>query len=351
MGYGRPDIGHYTRFAAAWQTTLTVRHFTGIVGLKMKDGGALRETEDPCDIIIRACDGSLADAEGLLAVERATFDESPYGAEQVRAMLAGGPQRAWLAVAGATIVGFVIAFLTHGLRGPCWEIDLLAVHPDWIGRGLATRLIQAATAGAGAGRGASRARAVVAADNDASARAFARAGFQPAPEVCNLLICRLKGLEPRPWSAAGVTIREAASVAEAAGWLGDLPSFPAPAPDLTLLLAEQQGQPAGYAELIDVQTILYRGVWIESLAAFTRAVREALIQQAVNRAIAAGLDEIGAMVPHSNRPWQEALLPRGFRSLGDFCWLVASSLSPTSASPPVPVAQAQAVQDRQAGRG
>ena len=66
---------------------------------------------------IRAFDGSLADAEGLLAVERATFDESPYSAEQVRAMLTEGSQRAWLALAAGQIVGFVIAFPTYGLGG------------------------------------------------------------------------------------------------------------------------------------------------------------------------------------------------------------------------------------------
>ena len=62
----------------------------------------------------------------------------------------------------------VIAFLTNGRRGPCWEIDLLAVEPDWRGDGLATRLIRAA--GAPGARMARRARAAVASDNEASLR-------------------------------------------------------------------------------------------------------------------------------------------------------------------------------------
>jgi ribosomal protein S18 acetylase RimI-like enzyme len=296
------------------------------------DGSAIcwykgRKTNDKgrttIEIVIRAFDGSLADAEGLLAVERATFDESPYSAEQVRALLTGGTQRAWLAMAGSTVTGFVAIFPTYGLRGPCWEIDLLAVHPDWAGRGLATRLIRAAAACGD--QVAGQTRAVVAADNGASVRAFARAGFRPAPEVHHLLIYRTDGPEAPAWSAPGVIIRETTDLAEVCplrGWLGDLP-FRHDMLECTLLLAEQHGQPAGYAELIDVQTILYRGVWIESLVASTSVVREALVQQAVDRAVAAGLDEIGAMVPKSDWPRQKAFLARGFRSLGDFCWLTA----------------------------
>jgi ribosomal protein S18 acetylase RimI-like enzyme len=311
------------------------------------DGSAIcwykgRKTNDEgrtaIGIVIRAFDGSLADAEGLLVVERATFDESPYSAEQVRALLTGGTQRAWLAMAGSTVTGFVAIFPTYGLRGPCWEIDLLAVHPDWAGRGLATRLIRAATAcGEQVAGGA---RAVVAADNGASVRAFARAGFRPGPEVCHLLIYRTDGPEAHPWSALGVTFRETTDPAEVqplGGRPGDLP-VRHDVLDCTLLLAEQHGQPAGYAELIDVQTILYRGVWIESLVASTQVMREALVQQAVDRATAAGLDEIGAMVPKSDWPRQKAFLARGFRSLGNFCWLTAGLPLPEvhalSQSPP-----------------
>ena len=46
-------------------------------------------------------------------------------------MLTDGPQRAWLAIADDRVAGFVVAFATTGLHGPRWEIDLLAVLPDW----------------------------------------------------------------------------------------------------------------------------------------------------------------------------------------------------------------------------
>lgn len=268
----------------------------------------------------------MADARGLLAVERATFNESPYSTGQIRNMLAGGSQRAWLAIGDGAVVGFVAAFPTWGLLGRRWEIDLLAVHPDWSGQGIATRLIGAAAEG-GASL-AKQARAIVASDNTASMRAFARAGFRSAPETRQLLICRLGDQVTQPGPAPGVSIREASSVAEAAGWL---PIDAAQDASLTvqgsegmkLLLAEQDGQPAGYAELLEVQTILYRGVWIESLVALTRAARRALVLKILKQARASGLEEVGALVPHGNWRWQQALLAEGFQSLGAFHWLTA----------------------------
>jgi len=255
------------------------------------------------EVTVRAFDGSLAHAAGVLSVEKATFNESPYSAKEVRALLTAGPQRAWLALEGSSVVGFVIAFLTTGLRGSWWEIDLLAVHPTWRGRRLADRLIQAAMAfGSGL---AWQARAVVADDNNASKRSFARAGFRAAPGTCNLLICRPQEHPCQPRPVAHVVVREESRST------------------LTLLSAEWAGMPAGNAELIEVQTLLYHGVWIESLQAPTRVAREALIQRGVNRAREAELDEIGAMAPSSDRRLQQALRVAGFRSLGEFRWLTA----------------------------
>jgi GNAT superfamily N-acetyltransferase len=284
--------------------------------------------------ITRPFDGSLADAEGLLDVERAVFDECPYSAREIQAFLrpadatpGAGAQRAWLAVASGSIIGFVIAFATASLQGLQWEIDLLAVLPEWRGRRLGTRLIRAASAfGATV---APRARAYVAVDNGASARAFSRVGLRPEPETYTLLIYQdpkgypspvPKGFRSDPRSAplgSTLNIRETTTPSDAVAWLPDRP-LPASAPNLTLLLAERDGQPTGYAELVTVQTLLYRGVWIESLQDPDPAVRGALINSAVSCAAAAGVDEIGAMVPAARWPLRDTLLAWGFRSLGEF---------------------------------
>jgi ribosomal protein S18 acetylase RimI-like enzyme len=300
-------------------------------------------------VAIRPFDGSRADAEGVLTVERATFDESPYGVEQVQTMLAQGNQHAWLAVQGPAVVGFVIAFLTAGLRGPCWEIDLLAVHPAWRGRRLGSRLIEAAgTYGTGLAR---QARAVVGDDNQPSAQAFWRTGFRLTPGKYNLLICRPQEASAPPPGLPGAgqasqheptSVRRATGPGEVAEWLAGLPVARASsgaalplegAHGPTFLLAEQEGQRTGYAELVEVQTLLYRGVWIESLWASTRRTREALIREAVTQVREASLDEIGAMVREGDLPLQRACLAQGFESLGMFRWFTAQLPLPRSAPP------------------
>ncbi len=277
------------------------------------------------DLSIRAFDGSLSDAEGLLGVERATFNESPYTAPQVQAMLGGDAQRAWLAFGEDGVVGFVVAFLTNGALGAHWEIDLLAVHPDWTGRGLATRLVgTAASYGANL---AGHSRAVISTGNSGSARAFERAGFHRLKR-CELLIFRPEDGMPRPWHALGVTIREARDREEAercmreSGLLfsADLVGSPGESSGWILLVAESRAKIAGCAELSEVQTLLYRGVWIESLAASRQAVRIALAHGALDYAAAAGLDEIGMMVPLGDYSLRVALKESGFRSLGQFDW-------------------------------
>jgi hypothetical protein len=113
-------------------------------------------------------------------------------------------------------------------------------------------------------------------------------------------------------------------MSDAAAWLSG-PPLPGEDPSLMLLLAERDGQPAGYAELVHVQTLLYRGVWIESMHDPARTVREALVNGAVRLAMAVGLEEVGAMVPSHNWPLRDSLLANGFRSLGDF-WRYTADL-------------------------
>jgi ribosomal protein S18 acetylase RimI-like enzyme len=303
-------------------------------------------------ILVRAFDGSLADAKGLLAAEKATFNESPYSPEQIQAMLSEGPQAAWLAIGAGEVVGFVVAFATASRSRRLWEVDLLAVQPQWQGHGLATKLIRAASAyGA---KTASWARAVVATDNNASARAFRHAGFQPRAEICTLLVYRPKETGWRPQVASEVAVREATGVAddlrqieagldiplssprsEARGMPppGSEPSSASPSFGATLLLAERDGRPAGYAEVIPVQTLLYRGAWIEALEAPDGETRRALVEYVLKWGVAAGWDEIGTLVPGRNWSLKHALLAQGYRSLGEFRWLSARLPLPDPAMP------------------
>ena len=272
--------------------------------------------------IVRPFNGSLADAAGLLEVERETFDESPYTAAQVLTMLTAGPQRGWLALSGGRVLGFALAFATHGLAGPSWEIDLLAVRPEATRRGLGTRLIRAASA-AGS-RLAPRARAVVATDNQASIRAFRRAGFRADSAPCYLFARRAHKPEwTMPAVPAGLLVRPAARPAELAAWRPAPDAALLAQPGLALLVATDDGHLGGYVELVQVETLLYRGLWIESLAADTPGARAALVAAALDRAADLGLDEVGAMVPPGDEALRRALPAAGFRALDRFHWLTA----------------------------
>ena len=136
---------------------------------------------------------------------------------------------------------------------------------------------------------------------------------------------------PRPWHALGVSIRtarDAQDVQRCVREVGGLPAAvdiggPEEREGWTLLLAESRDRFAGWAELSAVQTLLYHGLWIESLVASRRVVRVALAHGALNYGAAAGMGEIGMMIPVIDHSLRMALKETGFRSLGQFDWFEA----------------------------
>ena len=258
-------------------------------------------------MLIRPFDGSRRDAEGLLAVERETFAESPYNADEVIHLLTNGEQRAWLAVAEGKVTGFVTAFPTYTLHGRRWEVDLVAVQPTFQGQGTATELIKATVEGAG-GHSLDTVRALAATDNLASQRAFTKAGFTPSEAVCHLLLNEIRGSVSRPQDSGPVTVRDLALSTEEAGAMLRLGEGLTLRPDDVLALASREageilgavrgGEIVGFAELLYVETLLYRGIWLESVIApgADREIQAALISEAVERAKRKRLDEIGCLV-------------------------------------------------------
>jgi len=283
-------------------------------------------------VLLRSFNGSLDDARGILAVDRATFDDCPYPPEQIVHLLMGGEQRAWVAEVDGSVVGFVTAFPTRTLQAESWEVDLLAVQPQHGRQGIGTALIKHAVAGAARSR-ATRARAVVAIKNHPSRRAFEAAGFQALSGTCHLMRCHVAGAAARLPVPGMEAVRALKGEADARGILGLAPASPhtaaqvtrlASAKATTLLVAERDGSVAAFVELLKVQTLLYAGAWVEMLVAPAPNCNEAapLIAAAVEQVRAEGLDEIGCLV--ATRDWRlrQAFVGEGFVSAGEYLVLV-----------------------------
>ena len=273
---------------------------------------------------IRRYAGTLADARGLLAVEQKTFRECPYTADELLNRLAAPEQRVWLAEVAGQVVGFVAGIHTWPLHGACMEVDLLAVDPDWQGQGIATALLLALRRDAGH---VQTLRSVANVHNPASDGAFRRAGFRSADEIHDLLLYRVRGRArrlPPPW---GGIVRPLQTPQEAALFAGLAPGAPVPAGRIwancqarrvTLLGAWLDGTMVAGVELLEVHTLLYSGLWLESVPGQGKQARAALIAATVEVAKERQLDKVGCLVPQTGWLLRAQLLAEGFVPLDSY---------------------------------
>ncbi|MDX1991641.1 MAG: GNAT family N-acetyltransferase [bacterium] len=221
---------------------------------------------------------TVDDALSLAGVKQATWFDESASAEQIACALDQPDHCAHAALIDGHIVGFVDGFITFSPEGNFrWEVDLLAVHPDYRGRGLATRLITVSIQ-TGKEMGAAFARALIQIDNVASQTAFARCGFQ-ASETCQLYVLG------RDESVAYATVS-----------------------------VSSLSNSAENAFLLPVTTFTYRGVWIEGQrhsSAFDHA-RAFVAQQQ--------WDVAGAVIPTDNQSALIAAEQAGFVLIDTYCW-------------------------------
>jgi GNAT superfamily N-acetyltransferase len=288
-------------------------------------------------VLLRPFNGSLDDARGILAVDRATFNDCPYPPEHIVHLLTGGEQRAWVAEVDGSVVGFVTAFPTRTLQAESWEVDLLAVQQQHRRRGIGTALIVHAVSGA-AGSRATRTRAVTAVKNHPSRRAFEAAGFQALHGTCHLMRCHVAGAATRLPVPGMEAVRTLKGEADARGVLRLAPALPhtaaqvarlAGAKATALLVAERDGSVAAFVELAKVQTLLYAGAWVETLVVpalsregSRRDEAASLIAAAVEQVRAEGMDEIGCLVATQDWRLRQAFVGEGFVSAGEYHVLV-----------------------------
>jgi ribosomal protein S18 acetylase RimI-like enzyme len=259
----------------------------------------------------------MLDAERLKALEACTLGDSDLSAGEMRAVLARPEQRVYLAEADAQAVGFCATFETASPQGRRLELDMLGVAEQWRGRGIAQALVRRAM-GDAAGRGIRSFRAVVATDNAASARVFERCGLLPGPERRELLVYTIRGTAPQAYLPGGW--QEEADGA-AADWPTALRAYGGLPGHQLALIRDATGSPVAGAALLTVYTIAYSGLWVEAHWSLGDHATRALARAAVERAKAAGLDEVGLLLARSaNTSELWVYVEEGYQRAGTYRW-------------------------------
>jgi GNAT superfamily N-acetyltransferase len=156
------------------------------------------------------------------------------------------------------VAGFVSAFVTVDAAGHRrWEIDLVAVRPDSQGQGIGTQLIRRVCE-VGADKEVSLTRALIRVENEASQRAFEKAGFTTDRQTHYLMLWT-----PEP-GAISVPCLEGVA-------------------------------------LLPVDTLTYRGLWIEGLERVTANERRSIIKAARATIAREGRLNTGALIPASKK--------------------------------------------------
>ncbi len=270
----------------------------------------------PDTTAIRLASATRPDAQALVAVEHTSLGDSAYTPEEMLAIIARPEQYVYLAWSGEQAVGFCACFETRG--GTRLEVDMLGVLPEWRGRRIARRLIARALEEARA-RGVRGANAVVAIDNAASQRAFEHAGLvgraqAGIPLVHAMLVYACQGYAPQSLPPGCAMRLEPEGQAER-------------------LSVESSSGSQGACCLLPVQTLSYRGLWVESLQAPTAQAQRCLARAAAERAKQLALDEVGYLAPQPDvqpvahgaprgLPW----VREGYRDLGDY-WIYEVALT------------------------
>ncbi|MFW6136295.1 MAG: N-acetyltransferase family protein [Chloroflexota bacterium] len=201
-------------------------------------------------ISLRSATG--ADIEGIATVVREVWRQEilPH---VCRAHVEDDSCALWIAMEDGEVAGFASAFLTVVGDSRRWEIDLLAVRRASQGQGLGTRLIRRVSE-AGQQLGVSLTRALIRVENVASQRAFENAGFTTDARVHTLFLW-----PPEPGAAAG------------------------PCP--------------GAVALLPVETLTYRGLWIEGLASVPAEAQHRAVETARLRVARENRANAGAVIP------------------------------------------------------
>ena len=211
----------------------------------------LNEEADMSDIRLARPD----DAEAIHLILQETWGESLLF-DVFMDHISSPEHQVFVAVDGGEVTGFLSAFLVPR-PVPRWEIDLIIVRSASQGKGIGTSLIEKALTH-GSNLGAPWAKASIRIDNYASQRAFSKVGFTTDAQVRSLFI----------WD----------------------PLVCDPATDVPETV-----------RFIPVNTLLYRGLWIEGFIESQLSLNEqhSVIRAARNRIFHENRLNTGLFIPDS----------------------------------------------------
>ena len=245
--------------------------------------------------VLRRAKATLADAAALLNVERQSLCDSPYDPARIANILRRPEHGTYLAFVSDRPVGFCSCIATNCSDGSRREIDMLGVVPDYQGRGIGTSLIRACVDELRL-CDSRQSRAVVAVDNVASQRAFAKAGFVASGRPVSMTVYEILGQVPisfLPPLWRWRILKEGTAAAGPATAIWDARGLGRE----VHILENAQGAAAAAAECQQVQTMAYRGLWVEKLWAASQKLVGTMGRALVERAKALGLDEVGYLLP------------------------------------------------------
>lgn len=220
-----------------------------------------------------------SDAPAIAAIIRACFPDDTVDAARIATVLRLADHVTPVAVVNDQPVGFLAGFSTrsahesatgsaNGLR---WELDLLGVHPDWRGQGIATQLVSANT-DAGREAGATLARGLVRVGNTGAELAFNRAGYSVSSETYKLFVAT-----------------------------EDMPAIHPPSTPINL---------------VPVQTLTYSGLWLED-----ELMLDYLLHANAER-IRRGLDVVGVVIPAANPAAVQSAHDARYLPIADYRWWI-----------------------------
>jgi N-acetylglutamate synthase-like GNAT family acetyltransferase len=218
------------------------------------------------------------DIGGTADVVKAVWDQDVLP-DVVRAQIEDDASALWVAERNDDVLGFVSAFLTIAGDGRRrWEVDLIAVRPASQGQGLGTRLIRRVCK-TGQARAASLTRALIRVENVPSHRAFEAAGFTTDSRDHELLLWPPQTAgDPRPY--------------------------------------------AGPVDLLLVDTLTYRGLWMEGLTSVPAEEQRRALEAARSIAASENRANAGAVIPADESHRLAPDLRVKARMHGEYYWFV-----------------------------